>query len=114
MESANNDDPRRQPEQDMQRERARLENSTGRLVTACQDELLTLAELRRRVPPLRRQQQAVESELRSLEMAAADQSKYLWLAETLEGFPTNLRARADILDVKERQRILRLLVKRRS
>jgi len=73
--------------------------------------LITLAELRQRIPHLRKQQQAVESELHSLEMAAADQSKYLRLAETLEGFRTNLRARADILEVKERQRILRLLVK---
>jgi len=111
MESAKTADPQRQREQDLQRERARLENSADRLVTAYQDGLLTLTELRQRIPDLRKQQQAVQSELHSLEMATADQSKYLRLAETLADFRTNLRARADTLAVTERQRILRLLVK---
>jgi len=111
MESAKNANPQRQREQDLQRERARLENGSERLVTAYQDGLLTLAELRQRIPDLRKQQQAVQSELHSLEMAAADQSKYLRLAETLADFRTNLRAKADTLAVTERQRVLRLLVK---
>jgi len=53
----------------------------------------------------------VESELRSLETAAMDQTRYLQLAESLEGFRTKLRVRAKTLDVGERQQILRLLVK---
>jgi site-specific DNA recombinase len=111
MEAAKKADPRRQREEDLRRERTRLENSTERLVSAYQDGLLTLAELRQRIPHLRKQQQAVQSELHSLEKAKEDQSKFLRLAETLEEFRTNLRARADILEVTERQRILRLLVK---
>ena len=111
MEAAKKADPRRTRQEELRRERARLENSTGRLVTAYQEGLLTLAELRQRIPQLRKQQQAVESALHSLEMAAADQSQYLRLAETLDEFRTKLRARADTLDVEERQKILRLLVK---
>ncbi len=111
MEVAQNAHPRRRREADLRRERARLENGAERLVIAYQEGLLTLAELRQRMPPLRKQQQAIESELHSLEMAAEDQSKYLRLTETLGEFRANLQARADSLDVRERQKILRLLVK---
>jgi site-specific DNA recombinase len=111
MEAAKKVDPRRKREEDLRRERVRLENSTERLVTAYQEGLLTLAEIRQRMPHLRQQQQAVQSELHSLEMAATDQSKYLRLAESLDEFRTKLRARANALEVGERQKILRLLVK---
>ena len=111
MEAAQHSDPLRRREDDLRREQVRLENSSERLVTAYQEELLTLAQLRQRMPSSRKQQQAVESELHSLEMAAADQSQYLRLTETLGEFRVKLQARADTLDVAERQKILRLLVK---
>src|SRR5271165_4218653 len=82
-----------------------------RLITAYQDGLLTLEQLRERMPNLKQQSQAVNSELQLLEMAKLDQAKYLKLAESLGGFRKKLRARAQTLDVKERQQILRLLVK---
>jgi len=63
------------------------------------------------MPPLQKQTQAVESELQSLKMAAADEAKYLQLAESLAGFRSKLRVRADVLDIAVRQQILRLLVK---
>src|SRR5271169_1202924 len=44
-------------------------------------------------------------------MAKLDQAKYLKLAESLGGFRKKLRARAQTLEVKERQQISRLLVK---
>lgn len=95
----------------MHREQARLEKSTERLVTAYQEGLVTLPQLRQRMPDLRKQARAIESELQSLEMAAVDQAHYLQLAENLSGFCGKLRLRADTLDVRERQQILRLLVK---
>ena len=111
MEAAQHSDPLRRREADLRRKRVRLENSSERLVSAYQEGLLTLAQLRQRMPSIRKQRQAVESELHSLEMAAADQSQYLRLTETLGEFRVQLRARADTLDVAERQKILRLLVK---
>jgi hypothetical protein len=44
-------------------------------------------------------------------MAAVDEAKYLQLAESLTGFRSKLRIRADALDIAVRQQILRLLVK---
>jgi site-specific DNA recombinase len=110
-EAAQNANPLRRREEELRREQARVEKSSERLVTACQEGLLTLAQLRQRLPALQKQTQAVESELQSLKMAAADQAKYLQLAESLTGFRSKLRVRADELDVTSRQQILRLLVK---
>ncbi len=111
QEVARNADPLRRREEELHREQARLEKSTERLVTAYQEGLVTLPQLRQRMPDLRKQAQAIESELQSLEMAAVDQAHYLQLAENLSGFCGKLRLRADTLDVRERQQILRLVVK---
>src|SRR5260370_35903474 len=60
---------------------------------------------------LQKQTQDVESELQSLKMAAVDEAKYLQLAESLRGFRSKLRVRAEARDIAVRQQILRLLVK---
>jgi hypothetical protein len=41
-------------------------------------------------------------------MAAVDEAKYLQLAESLAGFRSKLRVRAEVLDIAVRQQILRL------
>jgi len=109
--AARNADPLRKREEDLRREQARVEKSSERLVTAYQEGLVTLSQLRQRMPTLQKQTQAVESELQSLQMAAVDEAKYLQLAESLGGFRTKLRSRADTLDIAARQQILRLIVK---
>ena len=55
LEAAQKSDPVRKREQSLRRELTRLEASTERLLTAYQENLLTLAELRRRTPELRKQ-----------------------------------------------------------
>ncbi len=62
------------------------------------------------MPELRKQQRAIEAELQSLEMTAVDQTRNLRLVETLAEFRTRLRARGNVLEVTERQRVVRLLV----
>ena len=111
QQAARNADPLRKREEALRREQARLEKCSDRLISAYQEGLVTLPQLRHRMPELRKQAQAVESELQSLEMATLDQAKYLQLAETLATFRSRLRARAETLDIRERQQILRLLVK---
>jgi len=110
-EAARNSDPRRQRSETLRREQVRLGNNVARLITAYQEGLVSLAQLRQRMPELNKKSQSVESELQSLEMAAVDQARYLQLAESLDGFRVKLRERANTLDVCERQQILRLLVK---
>ena len=62
------------------------------------------------MPELRKQQRANEAELQSLEMTAVDPTRNLRLVETLTEFRTRLRARGNVLEVTERQRVVRLLV----
>jgi site-specific DNA recombinase len=103
-------DPLRQREQSLRNQQLRLHNRIERLLTAYQEELLSLEQLRQRMPALRKQQQAIEAELQSVALAAADQSRYLRLTETLAEFCTKLHAQADALDVTGKQKIARLLV----
>jgi site-specific DNA recombinase len=110
-EAAQKADPLRKREEELRREQARVEKSSERLVTAYQEGLLTLLQLRQRMPALQKQTQAVESELQSLKMASVDEAKYLQLAESLAVFRSKLRVRAEALDIAVRQQILRLLVK---
>ena len=110
-EAAQKANPFRKREEELRREQARVEKSSERLLTAYQEGLLTLTQLRQRMPALQKQTQAVESELQSLKMAALDEAKYLQLAESLAGFRSKLRVRAAALDIAVRQQILRLLVK---
>src|SRR5580704_7973799 len=63
------------------------------------------------MPNLRRREQADSAELQAIVDQSVDRATYLRLAETLTAFLTRLRSSADALDVSERQRVLRLLVK---
>jgi site-specific DNA recombinase len=111
QQAARSADPLRKREEELRREQARVEKTSERLVTAYQEGLVTLAQLRQRMPALQKQTQAVESELKSLKMAVLDDAKYLQLAESLGSFRSKLRARADSLETAVRQQILRLVVK---
>src|SRR5258708_5013878 len=109
--TARNADPLRRRQEELRREQLRIEKNSERLLTAYQEGLVTLPQLRQRMPVLQKQAQAVGSELQSLEMAAVDEAKYLQLAEGLGSFRNKLRVRADTLDIAVRQQILRLVVK---
>jgi site-specific DNA recombinase len=74
-EAAHKADPLRKGEEELRREQARVEKSSERLVTAYQEGLLSLPQLRQRMPLLQKQTQAVEAELQSLKMAAMDEAK---------------------------------------
>ena len=111
LEAARVSDPNQQREADLRHRLIRIRKSIDRLVTAYQEELITIDELRDRTPELRRQEQALHRELESAVDRAKDRETYLRLAETLTGFLARLRSAAETLDIAERQRIVRLLVK---
>jgi site-specific DNA recombinase len=111
MKEAEKANPLRQREQYLYREDARLRNKIDRLVTAYQEELITLEQLRQRMPDLRQQEQAIRSELQSLHMAAQDQSRYLRVVDSLSDFRERLQGNAEHLDLIGRRKIIRLLVK---
>jgi site-specific DNA recombinase len=109
--AARSANPARRHEQVLGRELTQTRNRMERLLTAYQEELLSLDELRRRMPELRQRESTLQAEIQALSDQVADQAAYLRLAETLSTFLTRLRTNADTLDIVERQQIVRLLVK---
>jgi len=91
LEAAKQADPAQQRQQHLLREQARLGKSVERLLTAYQESLLSLDDLRKRIEPLRKQHGAVQSELQAIETAEADQQRYLSLVESLAPFQARLR-----------------------
>ena len=63
------------------------------------------------MPELRQREHASQTELDSILDQISDRAIYLRLAETLSDFLTRLRTSADTLDIQERQRIARLVIK---
>ncbi len=104
-------DPTKRREAALRKELARFHNKINRLLNAYQEDLLSLEELRKRMPELRKREQTIQSELHSLESATVDQQTYLRLADTIELFLSRLRTVASELSVTEQQKILRLLAR---
>ncbi len=109
--AARSSDPTKQREQSLRRELTRVGKSLERLLTAYQEELLSLEQLRERVPSLRQREQTLRAELQAVVDQTGDRAKFLHLAETTAAFLGRLRDNANTLDVIERQRIVRLIVK---
>jgi site-specific DNA recombinase len=80
-------------------------------VTAYQESLLSLEELRDRMPELRRREKTLQAEVKSIADQTNDRAAYLRLTATLSTFMARMRVSAQTLDMSERQRIVRLLVK---
>jgi site-specific DNA recombinase len=104
-------DPTKRREETLHRQLTRIRKSMDRLLTAHQEGLISLDELRERMPNLRRREQADNSELQAIADQSVNRAAYLRIAQSLTTFLARLRASAEALDVSERQRILRLLVK---
>ncbi len=104
-------DPTRKREQSLQRELTHVGKGVERLLNAYQEGLLSIEQLRERMPMLRQRQQALTAELQAIADQTNDRAAFLRLAETLTVFLARLRSAAETLSVLERQKIVRLLVK---
>ncbi len=104
-------DPTKQREQALQRELVRVGKSIERVLTAYQEGLVSLEQLRERMPPLRQRDQALRTEQQSIAEQSRERAVYLRLAETLSAFLGRLRVATDTLDILERQRLVRLVIK---
>jgi site-specific DNA recombinase len=109
--AARNSNPNKRREESLQRDLTRTRKGMERLVTAYQETLLSLEDLRTRMPELRRREQTLQAELTSITEQTNDRANYLRLTKTLTAFMTRMRSSAQTLDIAERQRIVRLLVK---
>jgi len=111
LETARQSGPAKKRLEALQRELVRIRKGIERLLTAYQEDLLSLDELRSRMPELRRRERAAQAELFSLSSQETEKATYLRLAETVSSFLTRLKETAHILDAAGRNKIVRLLVK---
>ena len=81
------------------------------MIGAYSEQLITIDELRARMPDLRAREAGLRGQLDALDAQAADRDAYLKLADDLEGFLAQLRGNAAAASTGERQRVLRLLVR---
>ena len=111
LDAARAAEPTRRRQEALERELTRIGKSIERLVTAYQEDLLPLDELRRRMPELRAREQSMRAELQAILDQAADRMSFLRLAETLTAFRKRLHESAQSLEIIDRQKVVRLLVK---
>jgi site-specific DNA recombinase len=96
---------------DLQQELSRNASAMRRLLVAYEEGLVLLDELRDRMPELRRREKSLSGQIESLDNHLANEETYLKLAENLENFLTRLRDAATSSSVRERQQVLRLVVR---
>ena len=90
---------------------AKAATSITAMIQAYSEQLVTIDELRARMPDLRARETGLRGQLAALDAQAADRDAYLKLADDLEGFLARLRGTAATATIEERRRVLRLLVK---
>jgi site-specific DNA recombinase len=111
LEQARTSDPVTRQRTQLEQALAKAATSVTAMVEAFSEQLITIDELRARMPDLRARQASLRGQLDALDAQAADRDAYLRLADDLEGFLTRLRGSAATASTEERQRVLRLLVK---
>jgi site-specific DNA recombinase len=111
LETARTSDPVTRQRKQLETALAKTTASITAMIEAFQEQLLTIDELRMRMPDLRARQANLRTQISALETQLADRDAYLKLAGDLEGFLAQLHTRTAASAVEERQRVLRLLVK---
>jgi site-specific DNA recombinase len=109
--AARTEHPAARRRESLVRDITRAEAAITRLIEAYQEQLLSLEELRARMPGLRKRQTTLRAQLGALENELHDAETYLKLADTLESFLTRLADGLDQMNLEEQQRILRLVVR---
>jgi site-specific DNA recombinase len=111
LHTARTSDPATRQRAHLERALATATTAITRMIEAFGEQLITIDELRARMPGLRAREANLRSQLDAVHAQLADREAYLTLADDLEGFLTQLRDQAGAASVEDRQRVLRLLVK---
>jgi site-specific DNA recombinase len=111
LEGARATDPVARQRQHLESALTKAANSIARMIEAFGEQLITIDELRARMPDLRGREINLRNQIQALDAQLADRQAYLALAADLEGFLAQLHASAENSTVDERRRVLKLLVK---
>jgi site-specific DNA recombinase len=106
-----NSSPVQQRKEQLERELSRCQHQMDKLLDAYQEDLLTLAELRKRAPELKNKIGALEKERQSLSLRAIEDQRWMEVNQSLEAFLARLNQTVEKLGQEDRQKIVRLLVK---
>jgi site-specific DNA recombinase len=104
-------DPSRRQRKSLELALAKATTAITRMIEAFSEQLITIDELRTRMPDLRARETNLRNQITALEAQHADREHYLTLATDVQTFLTTLHHRADTATVEDRQRVLRLVVK---
>ena len=111
LEAARTSDPVTRQRTQLELALAKAATSITAMVEAYSEQLITIDELRAKMPHLRAREASLRGQLDALDTQAADRDAYLKLAGDLEGFLAQLRGKATSASTDDRRRVLRLLVK---
>jgi site-specific DNA recombinase len=111
LDAARTADPAARQRQRLELEQAKATTAITAMIEAYSEQLITIDELRARMPHLRARQANLRGQIDAIDTQAADRDAYLQLADNLESFLAQLNSTAAASSVPERQRVLRLLVK---
>jgi DNA invertase Pin-like site-specific DNA recombinase len=111
LEQARTSDPARKQRKRLELGLASATTAIARMIEAYSEQLITLDELRSRMPDLRARETNARNQIQALDAQLADRDAYLKLADNLDSFLAQLRTNTKTAEVVERQRVLRLLVK---
>jgi len=104
-------DPTRRQRTSLQLALAKATTAITRMIEAFSEQLITIDELRQRMPDLRARETNLRNQISASDAQQADREHYLTLATDVQTFLTTLQQRADTATIKDRQRVLRLIVK---
>ena len=111
MEESLSTDPMQQRKIRLERDLKRTGSQLDKLLDAYQEDLIGLADLRSRAPELRRKQAAIEKELEGVALQALEKTRLTQLNASIENFLAALQQSAKTLEIVERQKIVRLVIK---
>ena len=110
LERARTSDPVTRKRGQLEQALAKTSASITSMVTAFSEQLITIDELRARMPALRARETGLKDQIAALDAQAADRDAYLRLAGDLEGFLAGLRQNSATATTEDRQRVLRAVV----
>jgi site-specific DNA recombinase len=110
QESKNSDLSKRQ-ESKLQAELNKTRKGIDKLLDAYQEDMLSLDELRKRINGLRKKEATLTKELNAFKFKHVEKERFASMEASVKGFVHCLKERAKTLDVEEKQKVARLLLK---
>jgi len=106
-----NSSPVQQRQEQVRRELTRLSQQMDKLLDAYQEGLMTLADLRKRSPEIKKKIGALEKEQQNLNLRAVEDKRWIELSNSMATFLARLNEGAQKMTPAEKQKVLRTMVK---